>query len=270
MARIAGFGRLALILVFICTEVGGNPSVGTPPRASITNVTPAPLRWLFSGRGARIHQFISSTIQRLLIPEDPDVFDYAITPGPILHGSISLGRSINVTLGTFAHTPRMIEGLLAHEISHANPDTLNLLVDSKVDEWLIQQVPELEKLSDSQREEIRCDLAASERLIRAKLSPWGLYDFLEAFSQFEVRTRGKYARFLWKHFGGIDLSAFRLSHPATHLRMLAIKAYVLYKKTKVDISDATLREDPHPELDQLRRWVKPYVYLAQVPTDNDG
>lgn len=161
-------------------------------------------------------------------------------------------------LGLLAFTENEAElaSVIAHELSHGNPDQLKAGVDDEKTEEFLKSVPGYSDLKSSQREEIRADLGSIDRLILGGYNPWAAVTFERRATRLQQATQrggisGRVIKFLFRK--NMD---YWSTHPAGEIRMAAMKAYIMYRSQKVDISELVSKPSPFPRSIQVLRLTR--------------
>ena len=131
-----------------------------------------------------------------------------------------------LTAGILGHlkTEDELAAVIAHELSHANPEYLDPAYDSKEVEAFLKSLPGYGNLEPSQREEIRADIGALMRLVKAGYNPWASYKFDESMAKFIARSWDQKIFSKIIYWFGESSGQFKSTHPLSEIRMEAVKS----------------------------------------------
>lgn len=220
-------------------QIAQIPTSGSEIEKIHAATTPS-LLLLFFGQGRWLKSRFKKIIERLSIVGDEKDFSISVSGSPLPNASIYPSiRKMTVTAGLlfFVRNWDELAGVLAHEMTHANSEQLKAQIDNPAVLDIIRALPEYSDLEPDQREEIRADLGAVERLIRAGYNPWSYYDFERRLGGYENKFLDmKIARWLYKKFDSRGLDYMK-AHPASELRASAVKAYIMHRALRTDVSD---------------------------------
>lgn len=217
------------------------------PIETFVNSDPKYLAGLFSrllifGRGKKLKQLITNAIKNLSVSGDSQDYQIRVSGSPVPNASIYPEKALmNINLGLLAMSANEDElaFVIAHEMTHQNKALLSASKDSDEMTKMLDEVNGYSGLDPAQREEIRADLGAVERLIKARYNPWAGYDFMKSMSK---TMQGSWdltiMKFVYRWVFKMDFSYMEV-HPSDEIRMAAMKAYILKKSREVDLSDLT-------------------------------
>jgi hypothetical protein len=224
---------------------------------------------LLFGQVRSTYDFVSGTMRRLHFPQFGDR-NYTVRVSPIPFPNAMINpetRETTIDLGLFSiiETTDEFAFVVAHEATHGNPDLLKALKDDPEIERILESIPEVQGLSSTQREEIRADLGAIRRMIEAGYNPWAGYNIQFKFAKMKKDLKKK------GFFGSAFINLVRTvakgsesyfsTHPDPAVRMLAIKAYIVYMGNKTDLSEIVSSYERLPlAISLLRVRAKAYSF----------
>lgn len=197
-------------------------------------------RLMMMGHGGKLKKAVETIMNRLQIEGDRTKYEVRFSPSLVPNASIYQGRAImNIHAGLIAYSKNVDElaFVIAHEMTHDNQEQLKVLKDKKEVEEALNQVAGYADMAPAQREEIRADLGAVERVIKAGYNPWAGYDFLRKMANFDRKTvDSRLIRIVFRIFSKKSFDYWE-AHPASEIRMAAIKGYIVSKSQKQDLAD---------------------------------
>lgn len=191
------------------------------------------------GHVQTLRDTIEGAMQRLKISSDSHKYEVVLTGSPMPNAAIYPGKSlmsINAGLIGFVSNVDELAGVIAHEMSHDNRDVFKADRDHEKVEQVLVEVAGYAGLKSSQREEIRADLAAVERMILAGYNPWAYFDFEKKLTKYmHSNMESGLSNRILKSLDVVN-HEYLSTHPAGEIRMAAVKAYIAYRSRKIDIS----------------------------------
>ncbi len=219
---------------------------------------------LTAGHQGSLRKAITRIVTKLRVFGDNPNFKIYIHHSPIPNAFVYPGKAeIHLTAGLFAYIENEDElaGVIAHEMTHDNPNHLKAKADSQKMNEVLDKVKGYNDLRPAQREELRADLGALDRMIEAGYNPWAQYDFEKRFTEmmrnnFDAKIEGWVFKKIFKrNYEYIE------AHPAGEIRMSATKAYVVDRGFKQDLSKHTAKKNKFsPWLNVFRLRMKMYSY----------
>lgn len=186
-----------------------------------------------------LHKLINTTMQKLKVNGDNPNYTVKITGSPMPNAAIYKGEAFMlVNAGLIGWTKNVDEfaGVIAHEMTHDNMKMMEAKTDQDSIDELLNQVKGYSDLEPEQREEIRADLGATERLILAGYNPWSYYNFEKRFTAYMHKSiDSRIIKSIFRVFFRQSFDYWE-AHPAGEIRMAAVKAYIIYRSRQVDIS----------------------------------
>src|SRR5690606_35898516 len=123
-----------------------------------------------AGNSRFLFRDLNTMINRLGVKNDPRRIKVAVSLDPNPNASVLVGPGdMNLTIGLIAMTRTMddLAATIAHEMTHNNSDfDIQLPGGAEDVDKLIDQLRQGRNIDFTQREEIRADLGAVERMIR--------------------------------------------------------------------------------------------------------
>ena len=211
---------------------------------------------LLKGKIKEFHDIVQAIVQRLKLPGDYDNFEIYFSPNAIPNACVFVKTNkilLNVGILALANSVSELAFIIGHEMTHSNPEVLktDLVIHSKIDEF-VAKYPSLLK----QREEIRADLGAMERLIQGKFDIWGGYNMFKSLGLWIKRYLGSRQ--------SLPLRAFLEAHPQLEIRMELMKMYFAYKAQKLDMTTIVNppgNEEIETHFKKIRSHAHLYSYL---------
>lgn len=224
---------------------------------------------LYLGQHKHIVEFINDVMHRLYMEGDDIQWTVSVSGNPIpnafiRHGGIQAPH-IEITTGliSFCKNVDELAGVIAHEMTHGNPDHLRAATDSQEIADILKSVESVSKLEPKQREEIRADLGAIERLIKAGFNPYAHYDFEKRISAFYEKTMEHgITKYLYRKIFKQSME-FHSTHPASEVRMAAAKSFLSYLSKKRDLADNLGKYKPFKWRMRLLR-MRTQIYTAAI------
>lgn len=214
-------------------------------------------RILMMGHGGKLKRFIHGLMNRLSVEGDNPNYSVRFSPSLLPNAAIYPGKAdMIVQAGLLAYASNVDEFayVIAHEMTHDNAEFFQVMKDSREADEILNQVSGYSDLSPMQREEIRADIGAIERVIRAGYNPWGGYYFLRRLANFERKTvDSTLIRLAFRIFSKKSFDYWE-AHPAAEIRMAAIKAYIVSKSQQQDLADNLIQENRFPVSLKLLRY----------------
>lgn len=213
-------------------------------------------RLMLFGHARAYYSKIEEIIHKLAIKGEPN-YQIQVSASPLPNAAIDpTNANMFVNFGLLAWTPTEdhLAGVIAHEMTHAHKEHLKAAVDIPFANDVLDKLEGYSSLSADQREEIRADLGAVDRLIRAGYNPWTYYEFEKKFtSWFEKSLDSRLARIIYQKLFRRSFD-YMEAHPAGEIRMSAVKAYILHRGFQEDISELTQKKGtPFPVSIKLLR-----------------
>jgi len=147
-----------------------------------------PQELLIYGEGEKIHAYFKNLYNELRLPGDPDVdaIKFSVSMDPNANfvqfkegfdGEVKKTELwFNLGLLPFLDNEDQLAGLIAHEMTHSNHEMFKQLKHKTVLERIMANVEGVDVKKTGQREEVRADISAIFRLIKAKRNPWATYE----------------------------------------------------------------------------------------------
>lgn len=237
----------------------------------VRNLSPRTLisRILSLGHFNSFKKEIRKVVNKLAIPGDNPDYSARILPNVDPNAAIEPEKaSMYIHLGLLSYTKNEDEfaAVIAHEMTHANKDQLKALADDKETEGFLESLEGYKNLKADQREEMRADLGALDRLIDAGYNPWAAYHFEKRIAQLQSRLFDlKILKFLFKFLFRKSFDYLE-AHPSSEIRMAAAKAYILRRGYQEDMTEVTQREHKLPiSISLLRYRILPLTTLMVSP-----
>ena len=204
--------------------------------------------------GSQLRELIISMMNKLYVEGDASKFKVFISANPIPNASIDTEKKlIKIHLGLlgFIKNEDELAAVLAHELTHANPRHLKASSDEREIRKMLSQIKDYANLPPDQREEIRADLGALDRMINADYNPWASYDFQKRFTKFlHSNIDAKVQKYFFKFLFQKSFDYWE-AHPSGEIRMTAAKSYIIYRASQEDLSDIV----------QGYRWFSPSIWI---------
>ena len=208
--------------------------------ASLEKFSHLQAQLLVFGHKENLYKRITQLVNRLSLPEDPS-FSFFLSPSPIPNAKILLSENkMTINLGLLILTPNedALAYVIAHEMTHAN---IQLHKAKKTNhpeaDQFLQSLPSYNDMKPSQREELRADLGAIDRLIKAGYNPWAAYNFekdsLKYNNNWSVSALTSFRKFRAE----LAERSFQSTHPLADIRASTVKAYILQLEQVKDISE---------------------------------
>lgn len=204
---------------------------------------------LLSGHNKGVRDLALRVIRRLQIDSDPTDWTIQFNASPIPNASIQPETkvvTINAGLLAFAKDEDEFASVIAHEMTHGNPEIFARSADQQEVNDILAKLNGYRGLQPRQIEELRADLGALHRLIKGGYNPWAQYEFERRFAvYFDGRTSHRWIRRIWNTFAPRSL-AFLADHPVSEIRMAATKLFILQRGYRQDLSELTATKTKFP------------------------
>jgi hypothetical protein len=217
------------------------------------------------GQSSHMHKNISRIMNRLLTEHDPLEWEVSLSLSPLPNAWVEIDEEekkgkVGVTMGLFTlcENESELASVLGHEMTHKNKKHFQAINDSPEVSKFLDGLEAFRGLQPRHREEIRADIGAIDRLIRAKYNPWGGYNLQKKFSKLIARLIKR--RFTIEGVNGFSKD-FYSTHPSSDLRMEIAKAYVVARGKDEDLSKLTASKQPFDSIMKLIR-LESSVYSA--------
>lgn len=217
---------------------------------------------LILGHHESLYTLLNDMVNRLCMEGDARQYRITISASPIPNASINpktAELTINIGLLAMVRNLDELASVIAHEMTHQNKKILAAKEDDQEAKKVLDLLGSTKNLLAKQREELRADLGALERMIRAGYNPWAAYDFEKRITQFMQQFFGeKFSKYIYKLIFRKSYE-YNVSHPAGEIRMAAAKAFIAERGLRVDISEATKKyHDFSGSLSLLRKRIQLY------------
>lgn len=159
-------------------------SLGNPPEdISIENDSGLFTRLVILGQNKKLYDQLSVMMNRLGVKHDSTDFFVRLSASPYPNAAMETKQnkqilSTNLGLFAFVENPDELAAAIAHEMTHSNPELLKTNDASPDIDDFLREIPEFAKHMDSPQygratylEEMRADLGAIDRLIKADTTP---------------------------------------------------------------------------------------------------
>ncbi len=200
------------------------------------------LKLLSIENGKNLKEWIHGIVDKLRVPGDSPKIKIDLVASMQPNAYMTVDESpprlgINIGLLFFCRSEDQIAAAIAHEMTHANKSQFSARTSESRIESIAKQIESaVGKTRAMHREEIRADVGAIDRLIKAGYNPWEFHDFHKTLAI--ERTR------IEKQFPAME-SVFS-SHPKDEIRMTAVKVAMLDHSGKKDISKNIEKKTPLP------------------------
>lgn len=218
-------------------------------------------RALMAGHGKAIQQLVSDMATKLGFAGDPKDVTVVLNADSAVNAFVQTDPStkkvrieLNAGLISFVKNQDELALVLAHEMTHMNPNVLRHRQDSGVVEKITSSIPK--QIKGRQAEELRADLGAVQRMIKGGYNPWGAYDFFKRLSEKRDVSGNTSVR---------TLAAMISTHPDPQLRMSVVKSYITAKQAEENLMGVTSKYNGFPKgLEALRWRLSAYRGLADL------
>ena len=226
-------------------------------------------RLLAFGHFNAFNRHLVRIIKRLAIPGDNPNYSVRLKFNPDPNAAIVPAEAfmlVHLGLLSVTATEDQLASVVAHEMTHANKEQLKALNDDPEVARFLDSLDGYQDLGQSQREEIRADLGALERLIKAGYNPWAQYEFERSMAKLMKRAQGsRLLGWLMRRLFPKSME-YMSTHPASEVRMSAVKAYILRRGFKEDLSGVVQARTPLPWSLRLLRWrMWPITMVVMTP-----
>ncbi|MBX7230778.1 MAG: M48 family metalloprotease [Bdellovibrionales bacterium] len=192
---------------------------------------------LILGHGRSLKAFLKEIMERIRVEKDRTTYEIRVSPSPVPNASILSSGKMTVNLGLL-HGSENVDELafvMAHEATHANPGYMRALTDDPAFQEFLDSLSGYKGLNQSQREEIRADIGATERLILGKYNPWAGYNYHRRVARkFSDSWDTRIFRRTFKHS-----FEYLSTHPVAEVRMSAIKGWIVKRSKEIDLVENT-------------------------------
>lgn len=194
------------------------------------------------GHYRSLSKSIKRIVNKLAIEGDNPNYTVNLSANPTPNAMIDPEKSdMTILAGLYAFVGNEDElaSVIAHEMTHANKQQMKAQSDSAESDKVLNSLSGYKDLDPAQREELRADLGAVDRMIRAGYNPWGAYDFQKRITRWTAKNwdaqliKAIFRVFFKRSFDYLE------AHPVGEIRMAAMKAYILDRGFKEDLSDLT-------------------------------
>lgn len=207
-------------------------------------------RTLMAGHGKSIQQLVGDMVKRLGLVDDPKDVTVVLNADSAVNAFVQTDPATKkITIGLNAGVLAFVKNqdelalVLAHEMTHMNPSVLRHRQDSGTMAKITSSIPK--QLQGRQAEELRADLGAIHRMIKAGYNPWGAYDFFKKLSA---------KRDLGGHATTRTLEAMISTHPDPQLRMSIVKSYITARQAEENLMGVTSKYNAFPKGLAALRW----------------
>ncbi len=198
------------------------------------------LKIITVAQAAKLKEWVNRILLRLQVPGDAKHFKIVLEPLFTRNAYASLDQNppilgINLGLLLDAKSEDEIAGVIAHELTHTNKEQFsNRQAESRVDQ-IIRQIESTAGLKIAHyREEIRADVGAVDRLVKAGYNPWEYYESHKRMASDEDKRP--------RYFDEAAMS----THPPDEVRMTTIKAVMLEHFNTTEVGANIEKKTPLP------------------------
>lgn len=195
---------------------------------------------MMMGHGKKLKALIGDVMNKMFIDGDRTNYEVRFSPSLVPNAGIYKGTAkmiVNAGLIAYASNVDELSYVIAHEMTHDNDKQLEVMKDKKEVDEILGQIAGYSDLPAAQREEVRADLGAIDRVIQAGYNPWGGYNFLRKMATFDRKTvDSKLVRIFFRIFSKRSFDYWE-AHPAAEIRMAAVKGYIVKKSHQQDLAD---------------------------------
>ncbi|HVE12368.1 MAG TPA: M48 family metalloprotease, partial [Elusimicrobiota bacterium] len=189
-----------------------------------------------------LRRLMRKLINRLYIPGDSREYSVELIAKPEPNAYIWPEKALmGVYLGLLPFVRNLDEfaSVLAHEMTHQNKEHLKAATDTEDVRRFLDNLEGYSDMDAGQREEMRADLGSLDRMIKSGFNPWAAYEFEKRITAFQSKL---FSLKILKHLFRIILGRsfdYWEAHPAGEVRMKAMKAYIIHRGFREDLSKVT-------------------------------
>lgn len=212
---------------------------------------------MMMGHGKKLKNLFTDMMNKMFIEGDRTNYVVKFSPSLEPNAGIYQGHAlmvVNAGLIAYASNVDELSYVVAHEMTHDNQKQLEVMKDKKEVDEMLSQISGYNDLEPAQREEIRADLGAIDRVIQAGYNPWGGYNFMRKMANFSRKTvDSKLMRIVFRIFSKRSFDYWE-AHPASEIRMAAMKGYIVKKSNQQDLADNLAQYNKFPVSLNLLRY----------------